>query len=59
MMGWTDHGKVMLHCDHIIELDHRTIKYPELEKIHEDHWVQLLAPVLLIYSAGKNVKLLS
>ena len=36
MVGWTDHDKVMLHCDHIVELDHRTIKYPELEETHKD-----------------------
>lgn len=59
MVGWTDHDKVMLHCDHIVELDHRTIKYPELEETHKDRWVQLLSPVLLIYSGGKNVKSLS
>lgn len=28
----------------VCELNHRITEYPELERIHKDHWVKLVAP---------------
>lgn len=35
---------IVLPYENIERLNHRISEYPDLEEIHDGHWVQLLAP---------------